>query len=355
MHPSRPLTTSAVRALAHAVAVVLLAGLGLVVLGAGPAAAADDAPWAVRTASNEFGSSRPNYSYTLNPGGHLEDGLVVVNHGTTPLDLALYAADGFTTDAGRLDLVTKDATSTGVGAWVHASRDHVTIQPGKSAEVPFTVTLPANATPGDHLGGIVTSLTQASAAGSTKVERRLAIRIRLRVGGEFKPSLSVKDVHVDYSSTLNPFGKGDATITYTIHNTGNAILAARQAASISGPFGRLRVRSDEVDDSPQLLPGDTWTVSVPIHEVAPTVPLTGTVTLVPLLTDASSSIAPLTAVETTTHARTIPTALVLFVILCGLAVVVLAARRRRQAKLGEDARVQGAPRADASPSETSDQ
>ena len=132
-----------------------------------------------------------------------------------------------------------------------------------------------------HLGCSVTSLTQASAAGSTNVERRLAIRIRLRVGGEFKPGLSVKDVHVDYSSMLNPFGKGDATITYTIHNTGNAIVAARQAAAISGPFGRLRVRSDEVDDSPQLLPGDTWTVSVPIHEVAATVPLTVTVTLVP--------------------------------------------------------------------------
>jgi Bacterial protein of unknown function (DUF916) len=334
MHPSRPLTTTAVGALAHAAAVVLLAALGLVVLGAGPAAAADDAPWAVRTASNEFGSERPNYSYTLNPGGHLEDGLVVVNHGTTPLDLALYAADGFTTDAGRLDLVTKDTTSTGVGAWVHAGRDHVTIQPGKSAEVPFTVTLPANATPGDHLGGIVTSLTQAS-AGRTNVERRLALRIRLRVGGELKPSLSVKDVHVDHSD--NPSGKGDATITYTIHNTGNAILTARQAASISGPFGRMRVRSGQVDDSPQLLPGDTWKVSVPIHGVAPAVPLTGTVTVVPLLTDASGSIGPLAAVETTTHARTTPTALLLLIVLCGLVVVVLAARRRRQAKLREDA------------------
>jgi hypothetical protein len=355
MHPSRPLTTTAVGALARAAAVVLLAALGLVVLGTGPAAAADDVTWAVRTASNEFGSARPNYSYTLNPGGHLEDGLVVVNHGTTPLNLAVYAADGFTTDAGRLDVMTKDTTSTGVGAWVHAGRDHVTIQPGKSVKVPFTVTLPDNATPGDHMGGIVTSLTQASTAEKTTVERRLAIRIRLRVGGELKPSLSVKDVQVHYSGTLNPFGKGDATITYTIHNTGNAILAARQAASISGPFGQLRVRSGQVADSPQLLPGDTWKVSVPVRGVAPAVRLTGTVTLVPLLTDASSSIAPLTAVETTTHARTIPTALVLLVILCGLAVVVLAARRRRQAKLGEGARVQGAPRAGASPSETSDQ
>ena len=39
----------------------------------------------------------------------------------------------------------------------------------------------------------------------------------------------------------NPFAKGDATVTYTIHNTGNAILTARQAVSVSGPFGRWAV------------------------------------------------------------------------------------------------------------------
>ncbi|SCG51370.1 WxL protein peptidoglycan domain-containing protein [Micromonospora inositola] len=322
---------------------VLLAAFGFLTVGAGPAAAEDgDVPWAVRTASNDFGSGRQNYTYTLNPGGQLKDGLVVVNRGVTPLDLAVYAADGFTTEAGQLDLVTKDAKSTRVGAWVHADRHDVTVRPGESVEVPFTVALPDNAAPGDYMGGIVTSLTQASEAGETPVDRRLGIRIRLRVGGELKPSLSVEDLHVRYSGTPNPFGKGDATVTYTIHNTGNAILTARQAVSISGPFGRLGVRAGQIDDSPPLLPGDTWKVSVPVHEVAPALRLTVTVTLVPLLTDASGSIAPLAMVETTTHAWTIAWALLLFVlvVLCGLVVAGLASRRRRRhAKPREDIRV----------------
>ena len=318
MHSSRPLAT-AVGALAAAI--TLLAGLA--VLGTEPAAAADDAPWTVQTSSNEFGSERPNYSYTLNPGGQLADGLVIANQGTTPLDLALYAADAFTTDAGQLDLVTKGTTSTGVGAWVHAGRDRVTIQPGKSVEVPFTLTLPANAGPGDHVGGIVTSLTQAG------VERRVALRIRLRVGGELKPALSVEKLHLDSPGTLNPFGKSDATLSYTIHNTGNAVLAARQSASVSGPFGRLRANAGQVADSPPLLPGESWKVSVPVHGVASSVPLTGTVTLVPLLADAAGSIAPLTAVDTAAHSWPSPWALlILFLVLCGLVVVVLASRRR---------------------------
>ena len=68
---------------------LLLAALGLTFLGAGSAvAAADgDVAWSVRTASNHYGSDRQNYSYTLDPGGSLHDGLVVSNHGKEPIDL----------------------------------------------------------------------------------------------------------------------------------------------------------------------------------------------------------------------------------------------------------------------------
>ncbi|MFC4591272.1 hypothetical protein [Sphaerisporangium corydalis] len=322
MRPPRPFTTTAAGALAT---VVVL--FGLLGMGAGPAAADGDASWAISTAANDFGSDRQNYSYTLDPGGRIEDGLVVVNHGTTPLRLAVYAADGFTDEGGGLDLVTKDVTSKRVGAWVRADRPDVTVRPGGSAEVPFMVTLPADAAPGEYMGGIVTS---TSAADGTGAGRRLGIRIRLRVGGELRPDLSVEDLRVRYSGTANPFGKGDATVTYTIRNTGNAILAARQSVSVSSLFGSASGGAGRIGDSPQLLPGDTWKVSVPVHGVVPALRATGTVTLVPLVTDAANSVALLAGVETTAHAWTVPwTLLLLLVVLCALAAGVVAAKRRR--------------------------
>ncbi|MFF3871003.1 WxL protein peptidoglycan domain-containing protein [Streptomyces sp. NPDC001978] len=339
MRPPTPRTASAARALARSAVVVLLAVLGLLAAVAGPATADGDASWSIRTASNDFGSGRQNYSYTVNPGGRLEDALVIANRGTTPLHLAVYAADGFTTRAGRLDLVAKDAKSTAVGAWVHTDRPDVTVRPGRSVEVPFTLTLPADTAPGDYMGGIVTSPAQAGQADGTDAGRRLGIRIRLRVGGALKPNLSVEDLHVRYAGTADPFAKGDATVTYTIHNTGNAILAARQTVSLTGPFGVLGVHAGRIDDSPALLPGDTWKVTVPVHRVAPALRTTGKVTLVPLLTDASGSVAPLDDVQTTTHAWTIPWMLLLcLVVLCGLVAAGLVAwRRRRRAGLREPA------------------
>ncbi|MEU7695489.1 WxL protein peptidoglycan domain-containing protein [Microbispora hainanensis] len=331
MQPSRPRTTTAARSITRAVVVALLAASGLFAAGTGPAAAADgEVSWTVATASNDFGSDRPDYSYTLDPGGRLDDGIVVANNGTTPLHLDVYAADAFTTGQGRLDLRGKDAKQTGVGAWIRTDRPDVTIPPGKTAEVPFTVALPGDAAPGEYMGGIVTSPADAGAAAG----QRLGIRIRLRVGGELHPSLSVENLQVRYSGTSNPLDTGDATVTYTIRNTGNSILAARQTVSVAGPFGHWEARAGHIDDSPQLLPGDTWKVSVPVKGVTPALRLTGTVTLVPLLTDAAGSIAPLAAVDGTAGVWTLPWApLLALLVVCGLVVAALAVRRRRRTAL----------------------
>jgi hypothetical protein len=324
MRPSRPRTANAAGALVQATVAALLAVLGLLI-GAGPAAADGDVSWEVSPASGDFGAIRTNYNYTVNPGDQLKDGLLIVNHGTTPLSLNVYAADAFTTEMGRRDLVTKDAKSTRVGVWVHPGQSDVTVQPGASVEVPFTVTLPDDLAPGDYLGGLVTSPNGTA-------DRRRGIQVRLRVGS-LDPALSVEDLRVRYSGAVNPFGKGDATVTYTIHNTGNAIVAARQMVSVSGPFGQSNVRAGQIADSPELLPGETWKVSVPVPGVVPLLSLSGKVAVAPLLTDAANSTSSLTAVETSNHAWAVPwiPLVLLLVILCVLVVAGLAFRRRRRA------------------------
>ncbi|SBT54261.1 protein of unknown function (DUF916) [Micromonospora narathiwatensis] len=346
MHVLATRRKTAVATLVRTAALALLAAVAAAGLGAVPARAADgDVTWTVRTASNSYGADRSSFSYSVNPGGQVNDAMVVANRGKDPLDLAVYTADGFTTGTGQLDLLTRDKKSVGIGAWVHADRERVVIQPGKTAEVPFAVNIPDNAPPGDYAGGIVTSLTQANEAEGINVDRRLGIRIKLRISGELKPSLTVEDLHIDYAGTSNPFGKGDATVTYRIHNTGNAILSAQQAVSVTGPFGWLRADAGDVAAPPELLPGESWTVTVPVHGVAPAVRLAATVGLTPLLTDASGSTTALDPVSTTAHGWAIPWTLLVLVVVLLAAVVgapLLARRGRARRKQREDARVQEA-------------
>lgn len=261
--------------------IVMMAAVGLGGLLAQPAAAD------VKTAANAFGADRPEYGYTINPGAEVEDGIVVVNDDATPL---------------QLDLSATDAKSAGLAAWVHPEQDNVTVAPGESVEVPFTVTVPAEAKPGDYAGAIA------------------GIPIRLRVGGALQPSLAVEDVQVH----------GSETVTYTIHNAGNATLSARQSVSVSGPFGRWRARADKLADTSPLLPGERRKVSVPLHDVTPALRLTATVTLVPLLTDAAGSTAPLAATKGSGHAIVVPWTLLLAVVVgCGLVALAFRARRRQ--------------------------
>ncbi|WP_327290496.1 WxL protein peptidoglycan domain-containing protein [Streptomyces sp. NBC_01198] len=346
MHAPTARRKTAATALIRRVVLALLMALTVAGLAGGPAAAAGgDVTWTVRTAANTFGADRSSFSYSVNPGGQVKDTMTVANRGKAPLTLAVYASDGYTTGNGQLDLLTRDKKSVGIGAWVRAGRADVVVKPGQSADVPFTVTVPANATPGDYVGGILTSLKQPDAEQGITVDRRLGIRIAVRVSGALKPSLAVENLHTHYSGTLDPFAKGDATVTYTVHNTGNAVLSAEQAVSVSGPFGWLRTDAAEIEAPPALLPGESWKVKVPVHGVAPGFRLTATATLTPLLTDASGSTTALRKVSASTHTAAVPwtlTLLALILLAAAGCAFVLTRRARARRKLREDARVREA-------------
>ncbi|WP_306216115.1 WxL protein peptidoglycan domain-containing protein, partial [Actinoplanes sp. RD1] len=326
-------------------AVAVLTAAAVVGLTAGPALAKQeegDVTWTVRTASNSYGEDRSSYSYAVNPGGTLNDAMIVANRGKTALSLDVYTADGYTTDTGQLDLQVKGAKPVAVGTWAKPGQVRVTVQPGKTVSVPFAVTVPENATPGDYVGGIVTSLTQPDQSQSISVERRLGIRIKLRVGGDLAPALSIEGLAIDFHGTANPFGAGDATVRYTIHNSGNTTLSAQQGVELSGPFGWFKVRAKDIAAPPELLPGESWQMSVPMKDVSPAVRLGATATLTPVITDPSGSTSQLATVKATASTWAVPwplTALVVILTLAIVAVIILTRRNRARRKQREDARV----------------
>ncbi|MBI9114815.1 WxL protein peptidoglycan domain-containing protein [Sanguibacter suaedae] len=342
--PDRRPKTPPARAFLSAVVATLITAACLGVPG--PAAANEnDVTWGVRTASNDNGADRDNFAYTLDPGEVVDDALVVTNHHSGPLQLAVYPADGFTTASGVLDLVTQDTPSVAVGSWAAIAEDTLEIAPGASVEVPFTLSIPADATPGDYAGGILTSLSQPALEDGITVDRRLGVRLHVRVQGDLVPTLAVEDLAVDYDGTLNPFGSGTALVTFTVRNAGNTRLAAGQDVTLSGPWGVLPVEAADVGAVPELLPGESWPVSVSVPSVLPTFWLTATsevTATVPAVAGEAPGIAP---VRTSTGTWAVPwSALALLVVVVGgvVARVLVVRRNRKQRRLAEDQRVQEA-------------
>jgi uncharacterized membrane protein len=310
------------------------------------AASADDVTWTVRTASNSLGADRAGYEYTLSPGETITDGIVVANRGTEPLELGVYAADGFTTEDGGFDLLPAGEKSAKLGTWVTVDGGGVvSVAPGASVTVPFTIAVPKNATPGDYGAGVVTSLgAPGQNAEGVTVDRRLGIRMSVRVDGELAPALAVDDVSVDWGGGLNPFS-GDVDVAFTLKNTGNTTLGSVAGVTVAGPFGLLATDAAEVGAAPELLPGETWTQKVTVPGLAALVLLTATATVIPASTDAAGTTASLAPVVASGTGWAVPWLLIGLIVLVAAAIVFVPRMLRARAaarQAREDARVEEA-------------
>ncbi|MFL6171684.1 MAG: WxL protein peptidoglycan domain-containing protein [Marmoricola sp.] len=303
--------------------------------------------WTVRTALSKYGSGRPKFTYTVKSGEQLTDGIDINNTGPEKITLKVYAADGFTTGAGGFDVLTPEKKSAGIGSWVKPAVKRVSIPAGKQVQIPFTMTIPDNATPGDHAGGIVTVLDQKDPSGSgTVIHRRVGLRIEARVSGAVRSTLAIENLKIDYAGK-NPLGSGHATLSYTVHNTGNTVLGGLEKATIAGGLG-IGSMNVKLARLPDLLPGESWEAKVTVDDVHAMLWVTARVTVTPVVTDAAGSTSTLEPV--TASSRTV-VSFWSFVILLGSLValaalvwlvLILVRRWRRSSKDKVDAKVAAA-------------
>ncbi|MFF4446890.1 WxL protein peptidoglycan domain-containing protein [Streptomyces sp. NPDC001502] len=268
---------------AAAVPVALLPQLALLalllVLFAVPAAHAAPAPtedrkstFGVQPAGPKEPDARAHFSYGVTGGAGLRDQIAVWNYGDEPLTVAVYASDAVNTVDGGFDLLPAGQAPKDAGSWIKLEKDTVTVPPKANVIVPFTLAVPRDATPGDHTAGIVATLAgggQDAQGNKVRLDQRVGTRVYLRLAGELTPRLAVEDVKASYAGTFNPFGTGSATVTYTLRNTGNVRLGARQAVRINGMLGGS-VTAGGLKDLGDLLPGSSLTITAKADGVVPT-------------------------------------------------------------------------------------
>jgi hypothetical protein len=248
---------------------------------ASPTSAAGQVTWVAAPANTALGKDRAHYAYSLAPGSTVTDAIAVVNRSDTSIKLRVYASDAFSTATGGIDLLPANKKPTDVGSWIAMKQSVITVAPQKSAIVPFTITVPEKATPGDHSGGVVTSLVTGDGSSAVQLDRRLGSRLYLRVTGDLAPALTVTDVQAEFHGTLNPAAGGSTTVDYTVTNTGNVRLKAHQTVRIASVFGAFAYDST-LADLPEILPGDSLKRSATVSGVLPATRMTATVTLAPV-------------------------------------------------------------------------
>src|SRR5947209_5696275 len=243
-----------------------------------PAAhAADNGAWSVYpTSSPKPGETfRPFFLLDLRAGAATKESVTVTNQTNQPATFNIYAADAFNTAEGGFALRPRTDPKTDLASWVNLPVARITLDAQRKVDIPFSVTVPPNATPGDHAAGIVaenvtpTQAPPSSGAVGVDVMNAVGVRVYGRVPGVLNPSLSITRVSLKPGGSLGAQfgGPEQATVEYTVVNTGNTRLTPTVSSKLHPVLGPAKAL--KAHQLPELLPHGSATVHEAVTGVLP--------------------------------------------------------------------------------------
>jgi hypothetical protein len=241
-----------------------LAAAGIVVstmvAAAPPARAASNGTWAVAPTGSNGSTPRDFFQYSMSPGQALRDMVSISNLSNSDKQFAIYAKDAYNTPIdGGFALLDQNMPSKDAGAWITLGYSKLTVPKHSRADLVFQINVPPDALPGDHAAGIIAEDISPQAprgqGQGVDIQRRVASRVFIRVGGALRPALTVTQLGIRHADPLLPpfTGKGSAVVSYEITNTGNQRLTSTAILKIKGFFGRT-LKAFKPRALPELLP-----------------------------------------------------------------------------------------------------
>ena len=204
---------------------------------------------------NEPGTAaRSAFDFNLAAGQTIADKVAILNPAGQAKHFFLYGADAFNAEVGggfalgrRLDPIT-DA-----GAWIKLPVSEYTVRGATKTIIPIQVSVPPDASPGDHTAGVVAEEVLPSAQITNghgfQTVHRVVARVYVRVAGPVRPALSVQNFSVKPGLPVIPHvtGRGSVKVIFTVANTGNVrIRLDKVAVRLTGLFGRSLAQSSLV-------------------------------------------------------------------------------------------------------------
>ena len=249
-----------------------------------PASAAGDetdpgeaGAFSVQPSGEKGPTDRDFFVYTFPTGTKFGDKVAIANLSDTSATFAVYATDAVNTTDGSFSLLREEEKPTDVGTWVELGATQYTLEPQQQVIIPFSIAVPDDATPGDHVGAIVAQKlddpSNPSGGIGADVRVRIGARIYVRVDGVTNPSMSIDSFNVTYDTPGTPFGSNTAKITYVLTNTGDIRLSPIADLKLSGLFGLGESKTPQ-RQIPELLPGGSISIAEVVKDVKPYVRLT---------------------------------------------------------------------------------
>lgn len=175
--------------------------------------------------------TRSWFVYTMNKGDIREDSVVINNHATKSKTIIVESLDALTTLDGSYSLVNSISDNQDIGNWVELEQDTITLPAGSSVEVKFKVTVPNDASVGEHNSGITIYEKPSGLANSGfNIETRVAARMYITVPGKIERN-------VEFGEVSYKIEDGQLIFNIQAINKSNVKLEPALDIYVSGLFG----------------------------------------------------------------------------------------------------------------------
>ncbi len=193
----------------------------------------------------------------LDPGAVIEETVTLTNISSTEQTYYLISKDISGVDDNGVPIYAdQGAEITGyeLSQWLSFPQEGITLKPDESAQVSLKITVPAEATPGSHFGGLFASVEpprlRAVGAG---VGYEVGAIVSIRISGDVVESARIRE----FSTGKLVYGSSDVDFLARVENPGNVLIRPRGPLEINNMFGK-RVGFLTVNDNQAgVFPGTT--------------------------------------------------------------------------------------------------
>lgn len=220
---------------------LFLAGIVLFAVGAtAPAFAAEDDS----DKREEITLSPATKQHKITASATKQDSFKVINTGETTYSFTVYARPYFVEGEDYQPVYTTDEKRSDAYSWVQFDKTAWTIKPGETAQVNYTIRVPANASPGGHYGVLFAETDPSDADEGTQSvlrTKRVGSVLSVTVPGDIKRAGEVLETNIGRLQFEPPL-----ETTTRIQNTGNIDFDATQTLTVKDVFGRVKYKDSAV-------------------------------------------------------------------------------------------------------------
>lgn len=184
------------------------------------------------------------FVYEAKPSTVKKDAVKIINNTGEQRTIKVYGVDSQHSSDGAFACAQAVEEKKDVGAWLRLDKNEITLGAGKTEEIPFTVTVPANAETGEHNGCIAIEDVKAPKQQMNNgivLSFRSALRVAVTVPGKIEANLDFINLFINQQKdkiVVSPVLKntGNVSVDATIKVSLNTLLSNSRASHSEGTF-----------------------------------------------------------------------------------------------------------------------